>query len=79
MLALRNTIILAAVACSALHFFAFVALLSLWDLSLVVPLGALVYVLGTGAARIVLGESVSQMRWIGVCLIAAGVAIIAAS
>jgi uncharacterized membrane protein len=78
-LAIRNRSTLAAAALSAMHFFAFLALLSFWDLSFVVPLGALVFVLGTAAARVVLGETVSPLRWIGVCLIAAGVAIASAN
>ncbi len=73
--ALRNSSFLGAVTLAAVHFAAFLALLSFWDLSLVIPMGALVYVLGTCAARIFLGESVTLLRWAGVCLIAAGVAI----
>src|SRR3977135_4029939 len=37
-LATRNRSMLAAAALSAMHFFAFLALLSFWDLSFVVPL-----------------------------------------
>jgi drug/metabolite transporter (DMT)-like permease len=72
---LRNSSALAAIGLSAVHFFAFLALLSFWDLSIVIPIGALVFVLGTAAARVVLKERVPPMRWIGVCLIALGVAI----
>lgn len=78
-LALRNASTLGAIAFSAIHFFAFLALLSFWDLSFVVPLGALVFVVGAAAARLVLGETITPVRWIGIFMIAAGVAIISAS
>jgi drug/metabolite transporter (DMT)-like permease len=77
LLVLRNSRTLAAIGLSAVHFFAFLALLSYWDLSIVIPIGALVFVLGTAAARLVLRERVPPIRWIGVCLIALGVAIAA--
>jgi uncharacterized membrane protein len=73
--ALRNTSLLISITLAAIHFFAFVALLSFWDLSLVIPVGALDYVLGTFGASFVLGEHVSRIRWVGVCLIACGVAL----
>ena len=59
---------------AAVQFEVFIALLSLWDLSLVIPLGALDYALVTIAARYLLGETVRPMRWAGVALIVAGVA-----
>jgi drug/metabolite transporter (DMT)-like permease len=73
--AARNTSLLISITLAAIHFGAFVALLSFWDLSLVIPVGALDYVLGTFGASIVLGEHVSRLRWAGVCLIACGVAL----
>ena len=77
--ALHNFSFLGAVTLAAVHFAAFLVLLSFWDLSLVIPIGALVYVLGTCAARFLLGESVTLLRWTGVFLIAAGVAIASAT
>jgi hypothetical protein len=76
-LVIRNSRTLTAIGLSAVHFFAFLALLSYWDLSIVIPIGALVFVLGTASARLVLGERVPATRWVGVCLIALGVAIAA--
>jgi drug/metabolite transporter (DMT)-like permease len=73
--AARNTSLLVSITFAAIHFGAFVALLSFWDLSLVIPIGALDYVLGTFGASFILGEHVSRIRWIGVCLIAGGVAL----
>jgi drug/metabolite transporter (DMT)-like permease len=78
-LVLRNSSTLAAIGLSAVHFFAFLVLLSFWDLSIVIPIGALVFVLGTTAARVLLEERVPPIRWIGVCLIALGVAIATAN
>ena len=72
--AIQNVNLVGAAILAAIHFGVFVALLSLWDLSLVIPLGALDYALVTVAARYLLGETVRPMRWAGVALIVAGVA-----
>lgn len=53
--------------------------LSRVDLSYAYPLLALNMVLVTLGARFVLGERVSRLRWAGVALIAAGIALVAAS
>lgn len=62
---------------AAIHFAAFLLLLSYADLSFVIPAGALVYVASTLGARLFLGEVVSVRRWVGVLLICAGVALVA--
>ena len=72
--AVQNVNLAGAAILAAVHFGVFIALLSLWDLSLVIPLGALDYALVTIAARYLLGETVRPMRWAGVALIVAGVA-----
>ena len=72
--AVQNVNLVGAGILAAIHFGVFVALLSLWDLSLVIPLGALDYALVTIAARYLLGETVRPMRWAGVALIVTGVA-----
>jgi drug/metabolite transporter (DMT)-like permease len=72
--AIQNANVVGATILAAIHFGVFVALLSLWDLSLVIPMAALDYALVTIAARYWLGEAVSPMRWAGVGLIIAGVA-----
>lgn len=77
--ALRNPSLFGAVALGIVHLGAFVALLSFWDLSLVIPAAALDYVVGTLGARFLLGETVSPLRWTGVCLISAGVALASVS
>ena len=73
--AFQNVNLVGAAILAAIHFGVFVALLSLWDLSLVIPMGALDYALVTLAARYLLGEEVGPMRWAGVGLIVTGVAI----
>lgn len=77
--ALRNPSLLGAVVLGIIHLGAFLALLSFWDLSLVIPAAALDYVVGTLGARFLLGETVSPLRWTGVCLISAGVALASVS
>ncbi len=75
--ALRNMDLLLSIALATIHFVAFLALLSFWDLSVVIPAAALDYVVGTLGARFLLGETVSGLRWLGICLISAGVALTA--
>jgi uncharacterized membrane protein len=52
------------------------ALLSWADLSYVMPVTAIGYVVTAFAARIFLGENVSLARWIGIVLITAGVTLV---
>jgi drug/metabolite transporter (DMT)-like permease len=77
--ALRNFDLLAAILLATIHFGAFLALLSFWDLSLVIPAAALDYVIATLGARFLLGETVSRLRWVGICLISTGVALASVS
>ena len=59
-----------------LNFFVFLVLLSKADLSLVMPLTALGFVIKTFAAKIFLHETISRERLIGTLLVCAGVALI---
>jgi uncharacterized membrane protein len=52
------------------------ALLSWADLSYVMPVTAISYVVTAFAARLLLGEYVSVHRWIGIVLITAGVTLV---
>ncbi|MBM3725878.1 MAG: hypothetical protein FJW40_10700 [Acidobacteria bacterium] len=74
----RKRFVLASIACQAVSFFAFLALLRIADLSFAVPATAASYVIETLLARLVLGESVTPARWAGAALVAAGVALLAA-
>jgi drug/metabolite transporter (DMT)-like permease len=72
----RNRFVIASIACMALSFFAFLALLSVADLSFAVPATAASYVVETVLAKYLLGERVDLSRWAGASLVAAGVAIL---
>lgn len=72
----RNKLILASVVAMTVSFFAFIALLSLADLSFAVPATAASYVLETVLARYLLKERVTWGRWAGAMLVACGVALL---
>jgi transporter family protein len=59
-----------------LNFFVFLVLLSMADLSLVIPVTALGFVIKTFGAKIFLKETISRERLIGTLLVCAGVALI---
>lgn len=77
--AAANKWILAGVACLAVYFFTWLALLSWADLSLVLPMTALTFVLAAFLARYWLGEEVSWLRWAGTGVIALGVLLVTLS
>jgi drug/metabolite transporter (DMT)-like permease len=56
--------------------FAHMALLSWADLSYVMPVTAIGYVVTAFAGKFFLGESVSPLRWAGIVLITAGVTLV---
>ena len=68
--------LLLGIACMAVSFFAFMALLSVAEVSFVVPVTALGYVLKAFLAKWYLGEHVSWRRWMGACLVTLGVSLI---
>ncbi|HXM99243.1 MAG TPA: hypothetical protein VN982_12270 [Candidatus Dormibacteraeota bacterium] len=61
----------------ATSFYALLVLLSWKPVSYVIPMSAMSYVVGTLGAKYILGEDVTAARWMGVCLVCAGVAIVA--
>lgn len=61
----------------AMAFFSLLALLSWENVSYVVPLTALSYVVGALMAKIFLGEKVDLIRWVGVLLVVVGVVLVA--
>jgi drug/metabolite transporter (DMT)-like permease len=75
--ATRHWHVAAAVALMAVSFFAFLSLLSMADLSFAVPATAVIFVVETLVARLVLGERVSARRWLGTALVTCGVVLIA--
>lgn len=75
-LAQRKFLVMAVIL-MAFSFFAFLKLLSVADLSFAVPVTASSVVLETILAKLVLGESVTRLRWAGAFFVAAGVALLA--
>jgi drug/metabolite transporter (DMT)-like permease len=66
----------AGIAMMAAAFFALLAVLSWADVSFAVPVTALSYAVGAFGARVFLREQVSGVRWLGVTLVCAGVALV---
>jgi drug/metabolite transporter (DMT)-like permease len=60
----------------AVSFFAFMALVSVADLSFAVPATAVSYVIETILAKTVLKEDVGWRRWAGALLVCTGVAML---
>ena len=64
------------VSLMALSFFSLLMLLSWENVSFVVPVTALSYVLGALGGKFLLGERVETRRWIGVALVCLGVLLV---
>jgi uncharacterized membrane protein len=60
----------------AMAFFSLLALLSWENVSFIVPLTALSYVVGALMAKVFLKEEVDQIRWMGVLLVVVGVVLV---
>lgn len=60
----------------AVAFFSLLAVLSWENVSFVVPVTALSYVVGALMAKIFLGEKVDTVRWMGVLLVVLGVVLV---
>jgi drug/metabolite transporter (DMT)-like permease len=73
---LTNKWFLVGVWFMAVSFFAFLAVLSWADLSLVLPATSVSFVITTVGAKLYLRESISPVRWAGIVLVCAGVALI---
>lgn len=69
----RNPFVLGGIAAMAVAFAAQMSLLSIADLSFAVPASASSYVLETVLAKLILGEHINRVRWIGAGLVAVGV------
>ena len=77
--ALGNWRLILGTALQAVYFGLWLAVLSWEDLSVALPLQALNYILVGFLAQWFLGETVSPMRWGGICLICLGVAMVTRS
>jgi drug/metabolite transporter (DMT)-like permease len=73
----RSRYILASVVAMAISFFAFMALVSIAELSFAVPATAGSYIFEIILAKYLLSEHVGWKRWTGVMLVAGGVALLA--
>lgn len=65
-------LVLAGIACNAVSFASFLALLSVASLSFAVPATAIGYILKTALAEFYLQEDVGWQRWTGVVFVALG-------
>src|SRR5579863_10772260 len=72
--ALRAGWLWLSVLLMAVSFFAFLAMLSWFPVSFVIPATSLAYVAGAFGAKIFLGEQLNGTRWAGISLICLGVA-----
>jgi bacterial/archaeal transporter family protein len=68
-----HRLVLAGLACNAISFVSFLALLSVSALSFAVPATAISYIFKTAAAQWYLRERVGLYRWGGALLVALGV------
>ncbi len=74
--AVRNRWLIGGVLFMAVSFFSFLGLLSYADLSYVLPMTAVSYIVSTVGARFFLHERITGARWLGTMLVAAGVALV---
>src|SRR6266700_973758 len=72
--AIRVSWLWLAVLLMAASFFSFLAMLSWFPVSFVIPATSLAYVAGAFVAKIFLGERLNGTRWAGILLICLGVA-----
>jgi drug/metabolite transporter (DMT)-like permease len=72
----RNRFVIASVGAMAVSFFAYMALLTVAELSFAVPVTAVTYVLETILAKYILQERVTGLRWAGAGLVICGVALV---
>ena len=77
--ALSNWRLIFGTALQAVYFGLWLAVLSWEDLSVALPLQACSYLVVAFLAQWYLGEQVSGVRWAGICLICAGVALVTRS
>lgn len=74
--ALRRGWLWLGVAMMAVAFGALLAMLSIQDVSFVVPVTALSYAGGAAGARLLLGERISAERWLGIAIVCMGVTLV---
>jgi len=73
----KSRYIVASIGAMAVSFFAFMALVSIAELSFAVPVTAASYIFETIFAKYLLKEHIGWKRWTGVLLVACGVTLLA--
>jgi bacterial/archaeal transporter family protein len=73
----RNRYVASGIVAMAISFFALLSLLSIADLSFAIPATSASYMIETVLAKLILKEEVRWERWLGACLVAAGVGLLA--
>ena len=73
----KSRYIISAIGAMAVSFFAFMALVSIAELSFAVPVTAASYIFETILAKYLLKERIGWRRWTGVLLVACGVTLLA--
>jgi len=73
---LGNPWVLAGVALQAAFFFIYMALLSREDVSKVLPLTTINYIIVAFLAQVLLAEPVTAVRWTGIAFVVVGVALV---
>lgn len=66
----------AGIGLMTVAFFALLAMLSIQEVSFVVPVTALSYLTGAIGATTLLGERISHERWLGLALVCLGVTVV---
>ncbi len=79
LLAFANPFVSAGILMLVLSLLTRMALLSIADLSVVLPLTAVGYILSTVLGRVFLGEQVSAQHWAGTVLVFLGVALVSST
>jgi drug/metabolite transporter (DMT)-like permease len=78
-LIIRSPLVLMGLLLYAVGAVAWIAVLARLDLSLAYPFLALNFVLVTVASRLILGETVPALRWMGILVICSGILLVARS
>jgi drug/metabolite transporter (DMT)-like permease len=74
--AIQRPWMLCGIALLAMAFFVLLAILSWENVSFVIPITAVSYLAGPLGAKVLLGERVSPVRWLGVALVCIGVTLV---
>ena len=73
---ITNRYVLSGTALMALYFGCYMAALKIAPFSFVLPLTALSFVVGGALAKWYLHENVTPLKWLGYCIIMAGVVVV---